>query len=266
MKDHISDLKNALSHSISRNLMDMDTVAVLFSGGLDSSLLVYLIKHHVENVNIILYAVGTKDSQDIRNSHSAADLLEMKPRNIIIDSQDILSSIPILSRIIETTHPVKLSYELPLYLGMAQVKEKNIVSGQGADELFGGYSRYLKMTQEELEFELEKDYETLVSQDIEMNHKVALHFDLTLITPYLDEAVVKSAQDIPLRYKVSDGQRKIILREVAKAFDLPPSMVNKEKKAVQYSSGIIKELRRLSKEQNMGVNELLNSIISENSD
>jgi asparagine synthase (glutamine-hydrolysing) len=149
---------------------------------------------------------------------------------------------------------------------MAQVKEKNIVSGQGADELFGGYSRYLKMTQEELEFELEKDYETLVSQDIEMNHKVALHFDLTLITPYLDEAVVKSAQDIPLRYKVSDGQRKIILREVAKAFDLPPSMVNKEKKAVQYSSGIIKELRRLSKEQNMGVNELLNSIISENSD
>jgi asparagine synthase (glutamine-hydrolysing) len=264
MKEHVFDLKRALSYSMSRSLKDIDTVAVLFSGGLDSSLLVQIIKKHLEDVNVVLYTVGTKDSQDIKGSESVASLLDLKPKNIIIDSQDILSAFPKLPGIIGTMHPVKLSYELPLYLGMAKVKEKNIVGGQGADELFGGYSRYLKMTKDELESELIKDYEILVSQDIKMDLKVAQYFHCTLITPYLDESVVKSAQKIPVRYKVSHGQRKIILKEVAKAFDLPKEMVNREKKAIQYSSGIIKELRRMSKERNMGVNELLNSLISEN--
>jgi asparagine synthase (glutamine-hydrolysing) len=262
MNDYIHNLREALLISVTNSLENLNDVAIMFSGGLDSSLLVHIIKDQMESVEVVPYTVGTKDSQDIKNSQSAADLLNLKPRNIIIDSQDILSAIPKLSRIIGTTHPVKLSYELPLFLGMAHVKEKKVISGQGADELFGGYSRYLKMTDKELESELKKDLKTLVSQDIKMDHKVALHYQCTLITPYLEEFVVKSAQDIPLRYKVSDGQRKIILKEVAKAFDLPLIMVNKEKKAIQYSSGIIKELRRLSKERDMGVNELLDSLIS----
>jgi asparagine synthase (glutamine-hydrolysing) len=144
---------------------------------------------------------------------------------------------------------------------MGDIKEDLIISGQGADELFGGYARYLKMEKEELRAELEKDIVMLMTQDIKMDLALAKHFNKILKIPYLQDNVVKIAKEIPIEYKVKNGERKIILKKAALKLGLPEKIVNQEKKAAQYSSGIIKELRKAAKKEGMGVNELIEHLL-----
>jgi asparagine synthase (glutamine-hydrolysing) len=261
MVKYHNDIKDNIIHAVSESISDFNRIGVLFSGGLDSSLIAHLVKVHAENAQITLYTVGTNDSQDILNSESAAKLLDMKFEKILINSQDIASAIGELSTIIGTSHPVKISYELPLYLGLARINEECVFSGQGADELFGGYARYLNMNEYELETALKSDVEALINDEIKMDHKVAEHFKKSLKIPYLHEEVVKTAQNIPIYYKIHNGERKIILKETAIELGLPSDLANKQKKAAQYSSGIIKELKRMAKMQKISVNELIEHLL-----
>jgi asparagine synthase (glutamine-hydrolysing) len=149
-----------------------------------------------------------------------------------------------------------------LYLGLENIGDELILTGQGADELFGGYSRYLKMEGESLGEAMDNDIKTLITNDIKMNYKLAEHFGKVLMTPYLDEKVVRIAMDIPTEFKVFKGQRKIILRKAALQLGLPLSLAKRQKKASQYSSGIVKELRRAASDQGMGANEYIEHLLS----
>ena len=108
-------------------------------------------------------------------------------KKIEIYAEEITEAIPKLAGIIHSSHPVKISFELPLYLCLANVNEKLVLSGQGADELFGGYARYVDMNQEELKVSLKRDTEALITNDIKMDYRIAELFKKTLKTPYLHE-------------------------------------------------------------------------------
>jgi asparagine synthase (glutamine-hydrolysing) len=64
--------------------------------------------------------------------------------------------------------------------------------------------------------------------------------------PYMDARVVRAARAIPPEKKVCNGVRKLPLRDVAKRH-LPPSIAMYEKKAMQYGSGVMREIERLAK-------------------
>jgi len=261
MEDYPIELKTVISDAVSRSIAGADNIGILFSGGLDSSLIAFLAKKHEENAQITLYTVGTPGSHDLSNVDWASKLLGLDSKKILIHGEDMILAIPKLAEIIDSHHPVKISFELPLFLALANVDEKLILSGQGADELFGGYARYLKMKKEELRKAMEKDIMDLIETDFKMDYKIAEHFDKVLKTPYLDGNMVRTAMQIPIEYKVNEGQRKIVLREVALRLGLPAELANKQKKASQYSSGILKELRKMAKKKGMGVNELIESLL-----
>lgn len=263
MENHVAGLKNALCESVKKSVSGAVKVGVLFSGGLDSSLLAHLAKRYAGDADITLYTVGTVVSHDMIKARQASWLLKMKLKEVVVKGGDIESSLPLVADIIGSRHPVRLSFTLPLYFGLKNARASVVLSGQGADELFGGYSRYLKMENNELEENLKKDVDDLINRDIAMDHAIARHFGKNLITPYLDEEVVARAALIPPEYKVRDGQRKIILREAALELGLPAELAKREKKAAQYSSGMIKELRRTAKRRGMQVNELIECLISE---
>jgi asparagine synthase (glutamine-hydrolysing) len=260
MENYIFQLRAEIEKAV-ENSIGMNSIGILFSGGLDSSILAHCAKSHLKGSQITLYTVGTSDSHDILYSEPAADLLDLKSKTILIDSQDIASAVPKLSRILDSKHPVKLSYELPLFFGMAAIDEERILSGQGADELFGGYARYLNMNENELKIALKTDVETLINHEIKMDYKIAHHFKKDLQIPYLHDEVVKAACNIPVHYKVFNGERKIILKETALNLGLAPELANKQKKAVQYSCGIIKELRKMAKQRKLGVNDLIQDLL-----
>ncbi len=261
MENYLPGVKASISNAVAKGVEGASEVAILFSGGLDSSLIALLANYHAENAEITLYTVGTADSHDFSNIEQASKLLGLNSRRIEICIEDITGAVPKLFEITDCLHPVAISFELPLYFALERIDEKLVLSGQGADELFGGYARYLRMEGEVLKNVMKKDIDTLITNGIEMEYKIAKHFGKLLKTPYLDEEVVRTAMQIPIEYKVNEGQRKIVLREVALRLGLPAKLANKQKKASQYSSGILKELRKMAKNKGMGVNELIEHLL-----
>lgn len=261
MERYINLLISALTTSVAKTMGNADEIGILFSGGLDSSVIAYLAADCAKSSEINLYTVGTSKSHDISNGQKMSRLLDLNWRGIEIQGEQITKAIPKLANIIGSYHPVKISFELPMFFAMADIREDLIISGQGADELFGGYARYLKMEKEELKVELEKDIDMLMTQDIKMDLALAKHFNKTLKIPYLQDNVVKIANEIPIEYKVKNGERKIILKKTAFKLGLPEKIVNQDKKAAQYSSGIIKELRKAAKKEGMGVDKLIEHLL-----
>jgi asparagine synthase (glutamine-hydrolysing) len=264
MEECVAALKSSLCDSVKKCIGDAEAIGILFSGGLDSSLLAHLAKTYAEDARIRLYTVGTVVSHDMIKAKQASSILNMELRQVVVRGPEIESALPEVAEIIGSNHPVRLSFSLPLYFGLKSIREKVIFSGQGADELFGGYARYLKMGEPELEAALKGDVEELISKDIKMDYAIASHFRKNLRTPYLDDYFVAQAMAIPLQYKVNDGQRKIALREAAVQLGLSAELAQREKKAAQYSSGIIKELRHIAKRRGMQVNELIEHLLAEN--
>ena len=120
---------------------------------------------------------------------------------------------------------------------------RRIITGQGADELFGGYTRYLETPT--LAEDLERDFAGL-EQQADRDQAVAALHGTYLSLPYMDVRVVRAAHAIPAADKVKDGRRKIPLRQVAERH-IPAEFAWYEKKAMQYGSGVWKVLQKLAR-------------------
>lgn len=118
---------------------------IAFSGGIDSTFLAALAKRIDPYVS--LYAVGLPDSHDIAQAEYAAEAIGMK-RNLkthFLSPEEIEAAVPEVIYATESTDPMKVAIGLPLHIVAKTAREEGkrvLLTGQGADELFGGYSRH----------------------------------------------------------------------------------------------------------------------------
>jgi len=215
-------------------------VAIAFSGGLDSSVIA---KVASESACPVLYTVGLRGCKDFDAAVKAADILGLPLKLIEIKEKDVLEAVPLLAQVIANDSKLIISYELPLWFVCKNCKENVVVSGQGADELFGGYAKYQKLKAEELLAKLKIDSEAVKNEGVVLERAIARHFGKGLLTPYLDNDIFSFALTLPLEEKINGGERKIILREVARLLGLG-EISQRKKRAAQYGSGIAKILRR----------------------
>jgi asparagine synthase (glutamine-hydrolysing) len=221
-----------------------DEGAIAFSGGLDSSLIGYLA---VKNGRHIGYVAGVEGSHDIIWAEKAAELISLPLKKIIVDEEDIRKAYLDIKEILDTDNLVVISFEMPLYFVAMHCKEDTIITGQGADEIFGGYSRYERMDRDTLEKEMKKDLEDLINYGIHRDRAIAKHFGKTLVTPYLSDKFLKIVTEIP-PYERKGSGRKDMLRKISKDAGLPMELWMKEKKAAQYGSGIMKILKKIARD------------------
>jgi asparagine synthase (glutamine-hydrolysing) len=90
--------------------------------------------------------------------------------------------------------------------------------------------------------------------------------NVELRLPYVDLRVVNFASSLPLSLKIqspTDELRKRVLRKAAESFGLPGFAVNKAKKAIQYTTGVDKALRKLAKRENLNVPEYCRKVSRE---
>ncbi|MEM4139784.1 MAG: asparagine synthase-related protein, partial [Nitrososphaeria archaeon] len=156
-----------------------------------------------------------------------------------------------LSKIFGKENLMNLSIALLLNMVAEEASNsgfQNLVVGQGSDELFGGYKRYVSYAKEGYDINeiLRKDFEKLQSTDISRD-EVSISMYCEPIFPYINNRVAEVAFSIPLKYKidVERDERKIVLRLLAKELGLPSEICNMQKKAMQYSSGIQKLLSKI---------------------
>ncbi|MDD1690194.1 MAG: asparagine synthase C-terminal domain-containing protein [Methanoregula sp.] len=216
-----------------------DEGIVALSGGVDSALVAYLAQREC-------VAVGIEGSHDLKQARHAAETLGLPCTYVTITEDEIASALPEVVAAIPKKDPVNTGIALTLYFIARWAGEhgyRRIITGQGADELFGGYTRYLETTT--LEADLERDFAGLEGQARRDQAVAGLH-GAYLSMPYLDVRVVRAAHAIPAMEKVKDGRRKIPLRTVAERY-IPRDLAGYEKKAMQYGSGIWTTLRKLAR-------------------
>ena len=240
-------------------------MAVAFSGGLDSGLIATLTAEYASDLT--LYTAGIiKRSDGIETMSPDATVAERVARemglrweHIEIDADGLVEDIERMMRITGTNDPIVISFELPLFHVCANCSEDMIIGGQGADEMFKGYSKYVGLEPEALETVYAEDMKRLNQITIPHERKVAEYFGKRISYPYLDEEMMSFIQSLDHKLLMpSNGSRKELLREVARKHS--PAVASREKKAAQYGSGVMDALRRSCKDKGITYGELIESI------
>ncbi len=225
-------LRKSISQQIGKN------AAILFSGGIDSALLASL-------SDASLITCGLEGSQDILFSRKASTLLKKECTELIISKKDIRDAVPKVLSIIEEKNMLNVEIGLLIFFVCQECDKDILISGQGADELFGGYYKY------ERAFHLKTDVKTFMKKDVdniwwglERDGQIAERFSKRIRYPFLDITVIEKALGIPAEL-LFEPQRKGFLRKVATLLELPEEIVFRPKKALQYGSGIHKVVKNL---------------------
>ncbi|GAB4316213.1 MAG: asparagine synthase (glutamine-hydrolyzing) [Methanobacteriaceae archaeon] len=249
LEDIKSSLKNRLIDSVQKRIKGIDRMGIIFSGGVDSTLIA---KIAVDlGLKPILYSVGQEDSVDIKYSKMAAEFLDLPIKYQLIDEDIVRENLPGVLDAIEEFNIMKIGVGMTAYLASKMAQSdglKVMLSGQGADELFGGYHRYLNYYHqkgEDAQNHLKKDVLNLYHVNLQRDDAACMAHGVELRVPYLDMMIINLALNIPMKYKIKDGKdtlRKCILRRVASDLKVPEEIVYRPKKAAQYGSGIHKIL------------------------
>ena len=258
-------LKTILYESVRRRVKDLKKVAVAFSGGLDSSLIAFIAREM--GVNVSLLHVSLENEIETEVAIQAAEALNLPLHVDLYKDSDVEKILPKVVRLIEESDPVKTAIGVPFFWVSEKTAEagyKILLAGQGADELFGGYQRYVAQYCQEGNESTQKmmfrDVTNIHKSNLERDMKITSFNDVELRLPFGSYDLAEFALSLPLEYKIEpkpDTLRKLILRKLAVDLGLPSFIVEKPKKAVQYGTGINNAIKRIAKNNGKTVNEYI---------
>ena len=243
-------LEEAIFKSVEKRVKNLDRVSLLFSAGVDSSLIAMILKKL--DVDVTLYTVGVENSQDLEYARKLSQDIDLPLRKRVITQEDVENSFYTVANTIEDDNLMKIGVAMTIYLTTKLARQDNqkiILTGQAADELFAGYNRYKKyyLNTKELQKQLTEDLNNMYHVNLERDDKACMKNSIQLRAPYLDKEIINIATQIPLKYLIhspEDNTRKHILRDVAKNLGLPEYITQRPKKAAQYATGIDKIIRK----------------------
>jgi asparagine synthase (glutamine-hydrolysing) len=261
-------LQGLLEKSIQSRIQGLKEVAVAFSGGLDSSIVAFLAKK--SGVKVQLIHVSLENQAETEEAIKGADLLDLPIQINLYKETDVEDTLPKVVNLIEEADPIKASVGVPFYWVANNASEsgyKVLLAGQGADELFGGYQRYVneycQNGSEAVRRTMFGDVAKIHESNLERDMKICAFHDVELRLPFGQIEIAQYAQSLPVELKIepkADSLRKLVLRKTALKMGVPDALADKPKKAVQYSTGINNVLKKLAKKNGKTVNDYVNQL------
>lgn len=221
-------IRTALTEATKKRLMTDVPLGVLLSGGLDSSLTSSIAARELKKQGKELhsFSIGLdKDSPDLQAAKKVADFLETKHHEMYFSIEEGLSILKKLIWHLETYDVTSVRASTPMYFLSQQITDLGIrvvLSGEGADEIFGGYL-YFGNAPDAKSFQKEtiRRVRRLSTSDCLRADKSTMAHGLEARVPFLDSDFLEVAMRIEAHEKqpdTYDGIEKYILR---KAFDTP---------------------------------------------
>jgi len=223
-------------------------LAVAFSGGVDSGLVA------AGAPDAPCYVAGFEGCHDVAAAREAAAAMDRDLRVVEITHEDLLSGVRAVAAATGRRNPMDLAIAVPLYLAAEAAAADGVdrlAVGQGADELFGGYSKVADpATDDRVDADTVRGARTetvrTLPRQLERDVLALRAAGVEPVAPLLDDRVVAAALALPGELIASDGERKVALRRAA-AGRVPESVRTADKKAVQYGTYVSRELDRLAR-------------------
>jgi asparagine synthase (glutamine-hydrolysing) len=245
MASAVNAYQRALFMSMKKRTQDFKRVGIIFSGGIDSVIVAWLAKKMVPEV--ICYTAGIEGSTDIAFARNIAKKLKLKLRVNELTRNEVEQMIPEIINVIENTNAGQVEVAVPVYAAIKLAHEDGIkvmFTGQGADELFGGYSWYTKVVEKEgyqkLREHMTEDLLLLYKETLEREDKIAMAHSIEMREPFLDMEIIRVSMRMDLKLNVKsqdDIFGKHVHRRVAQKLGIPKNIAYRIKEAAQHGSG-----------------------------
>jgi asparagine synthase (glutamine-hydrolysing) len=253
-KDAVLAYKKALVTSMKKRTRDLKKVGIIFSGGIDSVMIAYLAKEMVPEV--ICYCGGLEGSPDILFTKQVAKTLDLPLRVNELTVPDVEKMLPRIVEVIEDNNVGQVEVAIPVFAAIEMAHRDGIrvmYTGQGADELFGGYPWYPRIVEREgystLGKHMSNDLSLLYKETLEREDKIAMCHSVEIREPYLDSEVIRVALRTKLELNVigkDDIFGKRVHRDLAVKLGIPIDVAYRKKEAAQHGSGIHEALNSIA--------------------
>jgi asparagine synthase (glutamine-hydrolysing) len=248
-----SDLRSAFEAAVHRQLMSDVPYGVLLSGGLDSSLVAAcaarFARRRIEDGDrseawwprLHSFAIGLEGSPDLAAAAVAAEAIGTVHHGFRFTFEEGLDALPEVIRHIETYDVTTIRASTPMYLLARRIKAmgvKMVLSGEGSDEVFGGYLYFHKApSAPEFHEETVRKLDALYMFDCLRANKSMMAWGVEPRVPFLDREFLDVAMGMDAVAKMAGGGRieKAVLREAFAGY-LPDSILWRQKE--QFSDGV----------------------------
>jgi asparagine synthase (glutamine-hydrolysing) len=239
-----------LKASVDKRLQNVKRVAVLVSGGVDSCLIAKLVSDMAaeRGIEVAAYTAGAEGAPDIEYAERFTQELELRHKVRILSGNEIESYILHVATAVEERDLVQIEAGIGVYAAVEMASQDGfrlIFSGQGPDELWGGYSWYPRVIAEDgYDLLLQNMWGDLERADIETfdrENRIAMAHGVEKVFPYADIDVVRLAMSVSPQLKITSAADRVGKRPhrtAAKKLGLPAEYADRGKDAAQHGTGI----------------------------
>ena len=247
------ELHNQLDRAVQSHLMGDVPYGLLISGGLDSSVVAALAMRHAQQrvdddnasqawwPNVHSFAIGLEGSPDLAAAEEVAEFIGTTHHGLTYTIQEGIDALSDVVKHIETYDVTTIRASTPMYLMARRIRTmgiKMVLSGEGADELFGGYL-YFHLAPDAKEFHEEtvRKVLDLHKYDCARANKSMMAWGIEARVPFLDTTFIDYAMRLDPNVKMA-GDGKLEKEPIRKAFEglLPERILRRQKE--QFSDGV----------------------------
>jgi len=233
----LEDISKKLYETLKESCESCKSNSIAMSGGLDSTIIAYFLKERKPNT----VAIIAKDfvASDLTYCQRVSREFNIPLTINQVSTTDILNAIEETIKILGNFNDIEIRNNVVMYLSIKWAKEQNssgIITGDGADELFAGYSFLVNKSEEELEKEIQRVCSVMHFPTQEIGKALGIVVE----SPFLDKKIIELAKTIPTNLKVRDEKTKRygkwILRKTFEK-NIPMQIAWREKSPMQDGSG-----------------------------